>query len=42
MTAITDDYFFAFKNVGGYLSLRLYGDNVSVSRITIKGNNGEK
>jgi hypothetical protein len=42
MVAITDGSFLAFKNVGGYLSLRLYGDNVSVSRITIKGNNGEK
>ena len=42
MVAVTDDNFLAFKNVGGYLSLRLYGDDVSVSRITIKGNNGEK
>ena len=42
MAAITDGSFLAFKNVGGYLSLRLYGDDVSVSRITIKGNNGEK
>ena len=42
MVAITDGSFLAFKNVGGYLSLRLYGDNISVSRITIKGNNGEK
>ena len=42
MVAVTDGNFLAFKNVGGYLSLRLYGDNVSVSRITIKGNNGEK
>ena len=42
MVAITDGSFLAFKNVGGYLSLRLYGDDVSVSRITIKGNNGEK
>lgn len=42
MVAITDGSFLAFKNVGGYLSLRLYGDDVFVSRITIKGNNGEK
>ena len=42
MVAITDGSFLAFKNVGGYLSLRLYGDNVSVSKITIQGNNGEK
>lgn len=42
MVAITDGSFLAFKNVGGYLSLRLYGDDISVSKITIKGNNGEK
>ena len=42
MVAVTDGNFLAFKNVGGYLSLRLYGDDVKVSRITIKGNNGEK
>ena len=42
MIAATNNYFLAFKNVGGYLSLRLYGDNVSVSRITLKGNNHEK
>ena len=42
MIAVTDNNFLAFKNVGGYLQLRLYGDNVYVSRITIKGNNGEK
>ena len=42
MVAVTDGTFLAFKNVGGYLSLRLYGDNISVRRITIKGNNGEK
>ena len=32
----------ANKNVGGYLRLRLYGEGVSVSSITLKGNNGEK
>lgn len=42
MVAVTDGNFLAFKNVGGYLSFRLYGDNISVSRITIKGNHGEK
>ncbi len=42
MMAVTDGQFLAFKNVGGYLSLRLYGDDVSVSRIVIQGNNGEK
>ena len=42
MATVTDNNFLAFKNVGGYLSLRLYGDNVSVSQITIQGNNGDK
>jgi hypothetical protein len=42
MVAVTDGQFLAFKNVGGYLSLRLYGENVSVSKITIQGNNGDK
>ena len=42
MVAVTDNNFLAFKNLGGYLQLRLYGDNVSVSSITIQGNNGEK
>ena len=30
-----------FKHVCGYLALKVYGDNISVSSITIKGNNGE-
>ncbi|MBR4227482.1 MAG: hypothetical protein IKR72_00040 [Bacteroidales bacterium] len=30
-----------FKNVGGYLSLKFYGEGVSISSITLKGNNGE-
>ncbi len=42
MVAVTDDNFLAFKNVGGYLSFRLYGDNVKVKSVMIKGNNGEK
>ena len=31
-----------FKNAGGYLKLSLYGSGVSISTITLKGNNGEK
>ena len=42
MIAVTDNNFLAFKNVGGYLSLRLYGNNVSIASISIKGNNNEK
>ena len=42
MVAVTDNTFLAFKNLCGYLQLRLYGNNVKVSSITIQGNNGEK
>ena len=42
MTAVTDDKEFQFKNAGGYLLLKLYGEGVSVSSITLKGNKGEK
>lgn len=30
-----------FKNLCGYLRLRLYGDDVTVAKITLEGNNGE-
>ena len=45
MVAVTkdiDDTFLKFKNVGGYLKLQLYGDDVTVKSITLKGNNNEK
>ena len=42
MVSVTDDNQLRFRNVGGYLALKLYGDNVSVSSITLRGNNGEK
>ena len=42
MVSVTADNFLQFKNVGGYLRLSLYGDGVSISTITLKGNNGEK
>ena len=42
MVAVSEDNFLQYKNVGGYLRLSLYGDGVSVSSITLKGNNGEK
>lgn len=47
MVAVTDDYFLTFKNACGYLALRFYGHSekfgdISISKITIKGNNGEK
>lgn len=45
MVAATQDTgatFLAFKNVCGYLKLSLYGTDVTVKSITLKGNNGEK
>ena len=42
MVSVTSDNKLMFRNVGGYLSFKLYGEGVSVKRITLKGNNGEK
>ena len=42
VTKDTDDTFLMFKNVGGYLKLQLYGDDVIVKSITLTGNNHEK
>ena len=45
MVAVTkdvDDTFLKFKNVGGYLKLQLYGDDVTVKSITLEGNSNEK
>ena len=42
VTQNTDDTFLKFKNVGGYLKLQLYGDNLTVKTITLTGNNNEK
>ena len=41
MVAVTDNNQLLFKNVGGFLSFKLYGEGISVSSITLKGNNGE-
>ena len=41
-TANKEDTFLKFKNAGGYLMLKLYGDNVAVKSISIEGNNNEK
>lgn len=40
-TATQDETDFIFKNVGGYLRLFLYGNNVTVKSIELKGNNNE-
>ena len=42
VTKNTSDNFLAFRNLCGYLKLKLYGDNITVKNITVKGNNGEK
>ena len=42
MVSVTNDKKMLFRNVGCFLSLKLYGDGVSVKSITLKGNNGEK
>ena len=45
MVAVTkdeDDTFLKFKNVGGYLELKLYGDDVTVKSIKLEGNSDEK
>ena len=41
MIAVSRDNELMFKNLCGYLSIRLYGKDVSVSSLTIRGNNGE-
>ena len=41
MTAMAEGNMLKFKNVGGYLSLKFYGEGVFVSSIKLKSNNGE-
>ena len=42
MVSVSEDNFLEYKNVGGYLKLRLYGEYTSIRSITLRGNNGEK
>ena len=42
VTADENDRFLKFKNVGGYLELKLYGDDVTVKSIKLQGNSDEK
>ncbi|MBR6423954.1 MAG: hypothetical protein IKS47_04670, partial [Bacteroidales bacterium] len=42
MVSVTDNQQLRFRNVGGYLSFKLYGWGISVSSIQLKGNNHEK
>lgn len=41
VTAGSSDYFLAFKNLCGFLVVKLYGEG-TVKSVSIKGNNGEK
>ena len=41
MIAVADDNELMFKNLCGYIMLRLYGDNVAVTSISLKGNRNE-
>lgn len=41
-TSSPSDTFLYFRNVCGYLKLQLYGENITVEAISVKGNNGEK
>lgn len=41
MISATEDNQLLFKNLCGYLSIKLYGDNVTVASISLKGNNNE-
>ena len=41
-TSGTSDVFLYFRNVGGYLKLLLYGEDVTVTGISVKGNRQEK
>ena len=41
MVSVTEDNELYFRNLCGYFAVRLYGDNVSVSSISLEGNNGE-
>lgn len=42
VTQNTNDTFLKFKNIGGYLKLQLYGDDIIVKTIILKGNDNEK
>ncbi len=42
MVSVSSNSSLQYKNVCGYLVVKLYGDGVSVSSIALRGNNGEK
>ena len=42
MLSVTNSNQLKFRNVGGYLSFKFYGDGVTVKNVTLQGNNHEK
>lgn len=42
MVAVSEDNMLLFKNAGAFVSVNLYGEDIAVSKITFKGNRGEK
>ncbi len=42
MVSATETNTLDFKNVGGYLALKFYGEDVQVASIKLEGNNGER
>ena len=42
MVSATDDNNLKFRNAGGVLVIKLYGNGVSVNSVSLKGNKGEK
>lgn len=42
MVSVTEDNTLLFRNVGGFISFKLYGSGVNVKSITFRGNNHEK
>ena len=42
MAAATNDQYLTFKNLCGILAVKLYGSDISVKSITLKGNNNER
>ena len=42
MVSVTEDDNLLFKSIGGFLAVKLYGDNTKVSSLAIRGNRDEK
>ena len=42
MVSVTSDDMLQFKSLGGYLKIKLYGEDVTVYSVSLKGNKGEK